>query len=121
MSFRDVYIGDLDDPAFHLPVGNENWDLPKKLGPLFPDFTDAFFKILHALDAGVYVGGMVDVGAFVAKVSKAQLRDFVRDTYDTQKAHEEGRIRRVHEIEQLKLFIEGLDPDKEYGLVAIEI
>jgi hypothetical protein len=62
MSYYEVYIGDLGDPNFHWPFGNENAALPNFLSPRFPDNYnhDLYFKIFRDLEAGIYAGGQVD-------------------------------------------------------------
>ena len=112
-----VYVGVPQDPNFHLNGGDWNYNRPKQLSPDFPPLGGAynavFFKWVEA--AGI-TRKQTDYGAHVALVSKNQILEFIADGY----AGCEDLPWVAPDLPELKHFVNSLDTDKQYALVATE-
>ena len=113
MSFRDVYIANLEDPSFdgHAPAtGSE--DVPVPVSPLFPYASRPYFQLLSDLEKGVHFGRQVDAATWIVKMTKVKLLRFIEDSYSGGDAAD---------LVPLLTFVGTLVDDKEYAVVAIEI
>ncbi len=109
----DAYIGWLDDPDFHWEGGDWNSNVPKRRSPFFPNGHAALAAITAAIEAGTIDGKQTDWAGFVARVTKAELTDFVKAMGVTGD--------RAGAMNQTILdFIATLEDKKPYGLVAVE-
>ena len=124
MSWFDVYIGSLDDPAFRWGTTSYNGSIPHKKGPGFPDGRTHFDRVVHKIRQGVLRGKQVDnYGGYVAQVTKKELLEFLdeyytKEWYAGEKPLEYEKYRQ--EVEELREYIWSLDQEKEYLLVAVE-
>jgi hypothetical protein len=112
MTYCSTYIGDLDDPKFSWEEGDWNGNIPRGLGESFPGYLEHYnaqFK-RWVVEADV-TWKQTDYGGWVAKVDKQQLLDFITYCYGTDP---KGRV------QELIQFVNGLDDNKIYGLVAEE-
>jgi hypothetical protein len=83
MTYRDVYIGDLDDPNFHWDGGN--WrigNIPRRKSPFFPSVMAVpFWSLLRKIKAGELDGKQTDWGGWVARATKKQIHEFIASVY----------------------------------------
>ena len=129
MSFRDVYVGDLEDPNFDLENGNWSGNFPEQLSPLFPAMggdsnTWGVYSNVYALSkSGELPAAQTDWGCWVVIVTRDQLLKYLDEWYGDGPIHppdwtiDEGETREDNEI---RLFVRNLDPKKNYALVALE-
>ncbi len=109
-----VYIGDLDGFDW-----DGDWDnnIPACLSPEFPPMSGHYNSKYHAwVKANGVACQQTDFGGWVARVTKSELVDFIAETYrvDEMLPWLMGRV-----IE-LKEFVNSLQENKTYGLVATE-
>jgi len=112
MTFCSTYIGDLDDPSFSWEADNWSGNIPRRLGPSFPGYLEHYnaqFK-RWVVEANV-TWKQTDYGGWVAKVDKLQLLDFITYCYGPDP---KGKVL------ELIQFVNDLDDNKIYGLVAEE-
>ena len=123
MTYRDVYVGDLDDPDFHWDGGNWSGNEPKALSPFFPPTyghgEDPFFAVIHRIADGRYEGKQVDWGAWVAKMKKQQIKDFLREFYMRDSDDSLPHLRA--QLQEVLRCVESLDQERIYGLTASEL
>ena len=111
----DVYIGTLDDPDFRWEGGNWNGNCPRRISPVFPVVNyKLFFELIKRIEDGVYIGKQTDWAAWVARVSKAQIRDFIKEM-SASLAPETSST-----MAELNAFVESLNSGEEFALVARE-
>jgi hypothetical protein len=118
-----TYIGWLDDPNFKFEGGDWSGNIPRRRFPRegtarWGGF-ESFNKVASRIERHVYVGDQTDWGAFVAKVSKQQLKDFVAELFDDGPDKPLPK-HLADDLREANDFIEALDPNKEYALVACE-
>ena len=120
MSYLDIWIGDFDDPDFSWD--GENWaigNIPTRKSPLFSS-SDAFFKLINDIESGKLVGKQTDWGGFTAKATKSQIKEFFKEFY-TNDETEKGRGTTIDPLtDNFMVFVESLDDNKIYALVAAE-
>ena len=118
--YLDVYVGYFDDTFDwdgYSTVGNA----PKRRSPFFPSGREAFRELKRRIKEGVYEGRQVDWGAWVAKVNKQQIFDFVADMYAVDMTVSRARLTPLKgTLTELLVFVENLDPTIDYALVASE-
>ena len=115
--YLDVYVGFFDgsfDENDYSNIGNS----PKRQSPFFPDGSFAFRELKKRISDGAYVGKQVDWGAWVAKVSKQQIKDFMSDMYSGSNDFE-PHIKK--DYLELIAFVDELDDEGEYALTASEL
>jgi len=119
MTWYDVYIGYNDD-SFSWENGNWNGNTPKNGSPRFPTPTP-FNKLIDKIQDGTYQGKQLDWGAWGAKVSKAQIVDFIIDNYhDSWHRLCLNSSNNISDLKKVYDFVQKLDEDETYVLVAIE-
>ena len=116
MTFHDVYIGWADDPEFSLEGGDSQGNVPYRQSPFFPSGGDPFWKLVRGIDAGTYRGRQVDWGGWASPMTVSELRTFIAECYPPRPTKDQDP--RVTEVIR---FVEALDPEKEYILVAAEL
>jgi hypothetical protein len=119
--YLDVYVGFFDgsfDENGYSNIGNS----PKRQSPFFPDGSFAFRELKKRISDGAYVGKQVDWGAWVAKVSKQQIKDFMSDMYTDGSCFEQEHNAHIKkDYLELIAFVADLDDEGEYALVASEL
>ncbi len=130
MTHRDVYLGDPDDPDFEL-VGKE-WagNFPARLGPAWPSqkrgdpitHWGVYSEVVARAMSKHYVGCMTDWGCWVTLMTPSELLEFISECYGDQPVFPPawsipGENPEDHEI---RTFVQQLDPDRTYYLVALE-
>lgn len=123
MTYRDVYIGLLEDPKFSWQSGNWEGNAPDAISPLFPPAMGAFNELIDRIESGAYEGKQTDWGAWVAKVSKQQILGFIEDCYGQDRYYTDPKYmpHLYDKIQELLRRIESLDEHKTYALVASEL
>lgn len=117
MTICDVYIGNLEDPKFKWDGGDWNGNTPRSLSPDFPPMSQHYnrdFKDWVAV-TGVECR-QTDYGAWVARVTKTQIIEFITKCYKGQ----EDLPWVKDDLKVLKQFVTTLDENLVYGLVATE-
>lgn len=117
MTDCSVYIGSLEDPNFKWDGGDWNGNCPKSLSPSFPPMSQAYNGDFHDWVAKARVEcKQTDFAGWVAKVTKSQIREFVKETYQGK----EDLPWVKGELIELDEFISSLDENRTYALVANE-
>ena len=112
MSYRDVYVGDAADPSFTWEPDDNRWqgNSPKRISEFFPESSaKPYGELKKRIAIGELDGKQVDWGAWAAKVTKAQIQEYMKDCYPLEQ-----------QPEVLKL-VEKMDEGKLYLLVASEL
>ncbi len=116
MTICEVYVGDLEDPNFNWTDGNWNGNIPARLSPIFPPLPGNYNQSYnHWVNKAGVQSRQTDFGGHVAKVTRSQILDFIAQSYRSNYSLE-ARER----INDLANFINTLDDDKLYALVATE-
>ena len=109
--FCTTYIGDIDDPNFSREDGNWNGNIPRGLGAKFPGYLEHYnAQFFRWVAEAKVIEKQTDFSAWVAKVDKRQLLDFITYCY--------GSTDLEDSVLKLIDFVNGLDEHKIYGLVA---
>lgn len=112
-----VYIGDLGDPKFKWEGGDWSGNVPRWLSSEFPPMSGHYNEAFHRwVKSNGVTCEQTDFGGWVAKVKKAQLRDFIAVTY--RGSEELPWVKNC--LPDLLEFVATLDEGREYGLVATE-
>jgi len=120
--FMDVYVGFFDD-TFDWGGWSSVGNAPTRRSPFFPDGRKANDELQDRIKAGVYEGRQVDWGAWVAKVNRQQILDFIKSVYSEAevagwaKSSPHWKVRH----DELVAFVETLDPNANYALTASEL
>ena len=107
----DAYIGHFNSPGFDFYCGNYDGNIPKRQSPLLPmarGILDAMCKMMRNAE---YEARQLDWGAWGAKMTKEQLSDFINSFYGNDE---------FDELPEVRDYIQKLDADKVYLLVAYE-
>lgn len=122
MSFLNVYIGDLSDPKFSWENGNWDGNIPTRTSPFFPTRT-AFSKLIDMIEEGKLEGKQTDWGGWTAKATKEQIKLFFEETSREYVKQQDPKFFQhlIDNYNDLVKFIDNLEPDKEYALVACEL
>jgi len=123
MSSYDVYIGSLgrEKPlgqVFDWDDGDWNNNAPAYLSPGFPSlrsYGEPFFTVKEAIESDRWPGWkQTDWGTWAAKVTAVEIRAVVGELYDGVE------IELPKKLTKLRDFIDTLEEDKLYALVAME-
>jgi hypothetical protein len=123
MALYDVWIGDLDDPNLNWDGGNWNLgNVPLRLGPLFP-YPPPFSHLIDAIRGGTLAGRQTDWAGWVAKCNKDEIKEFIAASYAGDPNYETrgspfGYL--YDQMHELLSFVESLNGDRCYALVAAE-
>jgi hypothetical protein len=117
MTDCSVYVGRLSDRRFKWDGGDWNGNVPRSISPVFPLARDHYSAVFHSWvrNTGVECK-QTDFGGWVAKVTKAQIEDYVRFCYQGQ----EDLPWVAQELPELRAWIATLKPKMLYALVATE-
>lgn len=116
MTICEVFVGDLDDPAFNWEGGSWNKNIPARLSPVFPPLPGNYNRVYDEWVAAAGVPSkQTDFGGHVAQVTRSQIVEFVTKSYKT---HESSNAN--PKVNELLKFIGNLEADRVYGLVATE-
>jgi hypothetical protein len=124
-----LYIGDLDDPQFSWDGGDWSGNIPKGIGPDFPPNRRQDYGAFHAwVELKKCDWKQTDWGANVARVTKAEILDFIEFCYrddpsymDPERMlHWKGEAYLVNQLLEVRRFVSTLDDEKLYALVACE-
>lgn len=126
MTACDVYIGDLDDPEFHWDGGDWDGNIPKPLTDAFPPVGGHYNECFHRwVDKSGVESRKTDFGGWVNRVTPQQISDYIEDCYgvDSMYAGTESKQAWKHltdRLEKIRAFVNSLDDDELYALVATE-
>jgi len=112
MIYCSTYIGDLADPSFNWDGGDWNGNIPRGISPAFPPAPtpNSYNKKFHDWVAGTKVTcKQTDYGGWVARVGRAQLLDFIRYCYGSE---------RDEAVNKLIEFVNSLEDAGQCALVA---
>lgn len=116
MTICEVFVGDLDDPTFQWEGGNWQGNIPARLSPVFPPLPGNYNR---AYDEWVAAAGVpskqTDFGGHVAQVTRSQILEFIASSYRTSETLTTNPV-----IDDLLTYIEKLDGNRVYGLIATE-
>jgi len=121
MTYHSMYVGNLR--GFRWEDGNWNGNIPAGLTSAFPPLPShypyhrAFFAWVER--SGVF-HAQTDFDAHVARVTKAQILDFLEFCYGTDCWYRDGTSRPdlLTRLEKLEQEVAALDDGVEYGLVS---
>ncbi len=117
MTICVVYVGDLESPNFRWEGGDWSGNVPARLSPEFPPMSGHYNAQFHAwVKARGVTCEQTDFGGWVARVTKAQISEFIAETY----RGDEELSWVAHQLPELRRFVETLEENHEYGLVATE-
>lgn len=123
MTACDVYIGDLEDPSFNWDGGDVGGNIPNSISPIFPHVWGHYSSKFHEwVDNTGVVSKKTDFAGWVAIVRKSQIEDFLMYAYGSDNRYTDP-VSGVVKDDQLKIlqqFVDGLDPGRDYALVAAE-
>ncbi len=119
MSFLDVYIGYADNYSFDCS------DVPKRQSPFFPNGSAAWTKLKRDIEEGKISGRKVDWGAWAAKMTKAEIQAFIAEVHPPKWCRQYRKNQKMwgapDEYGELVAFVDALESDKVYILVASEL
>ena len=116
MTICEVFVGDLDDSSFKWEGGNWNKNIPARMSPVFPPLPGNYNRVYDEWVAAVGVPSkQTDFGGHVAKVTRTQIIEFITKSYKTN-----GSSNTDPEVNGLLKFIQTLEANRVYGLVATE-
>ena len=110
-------MGDLNDPEFQWSGGDWNGNQPKAILPDFPPTRGAYNSVFHEwveATPGLECK-QTDYGCWVAKVSNAQLADYLSFAYSEEKS-----LSWQQSLPTLRKKVAALVPGT-YALVATEV
>jgi hypothetical protein len=126
MTHCSTYIGDLDDPDFHIDqVLTIN--LPRHLSKTFPRPREHYNVLFHQW---VKVRAMpckqIDYDGYLVLLTKDELRDYIAYVYDSDPSYTNSKNisesgphqHEVKRLKEIKTFITTLDPGRRYALIA---
>ena len=129
MSVFKTYVGDLDDPAFSWNPDDSAYNggnAPRAVSPQFPALNgmeSVGFHLVCKIASGEFSGKQVDWGCWVARVTKAQIVDFINRYYLwAECSRRYAQLDSTFEMEynELLSYVNLLESGKQYGLVARE-
>lgn len=125
-----IYVGDLNDPRFSWNDGDWNGNTPRALTTAFPPRRRSygFADYFEWLKGRGIAHQQTDWGAFVAKVTRADIVAFIAFCYDSDTSYNDpaqmlrwkGKAYLVAKLKRLKKEVRALKDDCVYGLVAME-
>jgi hypothetical protein len=118
MTHHCIYVCDLHDTQMRI-YPDRDGVVPRRLGPEMPHGntglgpTSVYLEVAFGLKSV-----QIDWGAWVASLKPSEIKAFYRKIFDPSKA----RVDDLFHDKQLEFaaFLDTLEPDKEYGLVAWE-
>ena len=117
----DVYIGDLADCSWN-PTPEE-WNIgnaPTRQSPFFPAGGFALFReVWRRVESGEWDGKQVDWGAWVARLYPREIMAFIEEQYASK--HWTGLPHLEQWLDDLRRYVQQLDSDQVYALVASEL
>ncbi len=125
MSLLDVYIGALDGAELESvaePRGRNA--APKRLSSSFPPPSgtreDPYYVVLRKIEHGEFAGKQTPWGAWVAKVRKGQIDQFIDEIYSGDRIVRDPDYmpHLYRQLTHLHTFVESLEQDIDYALVA---
>ncbi len=126
MSIFKVYVGDLEDPQFQ--GGKEGIGFvvhpPRAVSPDLPH-SDGYlaFNLVCKIGAGEFSGRQTQAGCWVARVTRAQIVQFIYEYYiwwQLYHHYEESAKTPLDECAEILNCVKNLDAGRDYGLVACE-
>ncbi len=79
MSFNNLYVGDASDPKFHWDGGDYSGNIPKIILDLGGIGLMGCVKARNLLESPKYGGKVLDWGSSGARLTKAQIIEFLSD------------------------------------------
>ena len=129
MTFCSLYVGDLDDPAFHWVGGNWNDNIPSAVTPNFPPPSQGVgAQFFEWVDSSGVEWKKTDFSGYVARVTKPQILEFIDFCYGSDPGYRrcarssaQNRLPKVaNDPNEIRDFVVSLSDAKEYALVAEE-
>ena len=111
----EVFIGDLNDPEFNMEKGDWNGNIPSRINDFFPYSNDAFSKIVDKVINHELSGKQTDWSSWTAALYPHQTSEVISYIYGLEVC------RKDREIKNILSFIQTLDSNQQYGLVACEM
>lgn len=124
-----VYVGDLNDPAFDWEGGSWESNIPARMSMDFPSEREHYNGIYRRWVEEKFIDcKQTDFGGWVARVTKAQIEDYLAYCYDSDPSYTEkrrmlewrGKYYQVEKLIEIRAFLKGFDNQKLYALVATE-
>lgn len=130
MTMCRIYVGNLADPKFSWDEGDWNYNAPVALSPSFPPRSNSYFfaDFFEWVKKKKVTHKQTDWGTTVARVTKAEILDFIAFCYDSDPSYNdpgkmlkwEGKAYLVKQLQLLKKSVAALDARRTYGLVVME-
>jgi hypothetical protein len=145
----EVFIGAVDVPDFcwqDSPADTKDFAVsPRIISDAIPDSYDIFWEVIDLTKDDKFVSKSIDWGTWAVRVSKNELIEFLGSMYETDIMDDGGQYVRsrqdemrdlrtdpdneelikgceieIRDMKDLAKFLNGLDPDEQYALVAQE-
>ena len=110
----NAYIGLLECPNFDFYNGNPSGNIPERISPYLLLSHDIFHRLWELIHQGAANVRQLDWGAVGVIYSKQQLWDFIGSLNSRNITHI------IEHIDEIKTFIQSLDSEAKYVLVAYE-
>jgi hypothetical protein len=110
----EVFIGNLNDPDFKWEGGNWSGNCPSRISPFFPNPLKFFDTIVSQIDNNTIYGKQTDWGSWVAPLYPSEIMDIINNYY-------ERKPENAKQARAIKRYINSLDSQLKYALVACEI
>lgn len=126
MTHCSTYIGDLDDPDFHIDQAL-TINLPRGLSKPFPRPREHYNILFHAwVKARALPCRQIDYNGHLVMVTKDELLDYLAYVYDTDPRYTGPEYvlasglyhHEFKRLSEIKALIATLDPQRRYALVA---
>lgn len=111
----EVYIGDVTDPHFNYESGSWSGNIPKRVSGFFPNPHSIFFSLIEKIEKGEIIGKQTDWGSWTALLYPNELAEVIKELYGNEVCANDNSIRGILD------FVNQLDNEQQYGLVACEI
>ncbi len=122
--YLDVFIGAVDVPGFswgESPADNDySAVVPRFISHAIPDSYEAFFELKDRINKGHYTSKAIDWGTWAARVSKAQIVEFMQSMYGKDVMEENSEHTDSARMTELIVLVKNLDDRQTYALVARE-
>jgi hypothetical protein len=119
-----TYVGRMDDAQFnwHRALHSSDSNIPRPITRDFPP-GDVADELCRRIRDGEYEGKQTDWGAWVARVSRQQILEFLEHCYGGSPTYSEKSslpwLRSWYR--ELREEVEALDADSEYAFVCAEM
>lgn len=142
MAMVGAYIGSLETTdRFNYEGGDYNGNLPSSISPSIPLGREAFSLLFDKIRAKKVEGRQVDWGGFVGKMKPAEIKEFLEELIEKNQRYivytarskgkdlnldpnlsDEEMIEQTNPygLKELFQFIDELNPEIQYALVAYE-